>query len=85
MRILGIVTITLVCAVLAAAICLIIFGMIPDILRTWRQIRYEEKARREGKSKEAQDAAWVNVSSRVYTYDRNRKLVDLGEYRAVKR
>lgn len=78
MLVLNIVAITLICASLAAAICLIVFVMMPDIRRMWRRIKLEEKKRKEAERKKAETAAKV-IRLSMYTYDRRKRLVNLGE------
>jgi len=79
MMVLGIVAITLTCASVAAGISLIVFVMMPDIRRIWRRIKLEEKKRKEAEKKRTETTAKV-IKLSMYTYDRNRKLVNLGEY-----
>jgi flagellar basal body-associated protein FliL len=78
MRILGLIVVTVVCAVVAAGICAVFFGMIPWMRSTWCQIRTEEKKREE----DAKKTSAVVIT--LYTYNRERQLVRLGEKKAAR-
>jgi lipopolysaccharide export LptBFGC system permease protein LptF len=87
MKILGLIVIVVVCAIFAACVCVIVFGMFPWIVQTWRSIN--EKLRREEEERKAEEARKtakvIPLQSGIYTYDRNRRLIIMTSYRAAKR
>jgi hypothetical protein len=87
-KFLGLVAITLVCFVVAFGITVIAACFVPDAIREWKKaFKGYFKERKEAKSKARAKtmAKVIPISSGMYTYNRQRKLVNMSEARVARR